>query len=65
MSLKLLPLPCLEQVLREDKFVEKLVKQGLAKKALQRLDLLRRLQSMISKAVETVLHDIPRSERQK
>ncbi|CAN0217051.1 unnamed protein product, partial [Scytosiphon promiscuus] len=51
-------------VLREDKFVEKLVKQGLAKKALQRLDLLRRLQTMVSKGIETVLREMPRADRQ-
>lgn len=45
--------------------MEKLVKQSLAKKALQRLDLLRRLQIMISKAIEAVLRDMPRGERQK
>lgn len=53
------------QVLREDKFVEKLVKQGLAKKALHRLDLLRRLQIMVSKGVETVLRNMPRADRQR
>eukprot|EP00903_Cladosiphon_okamuranus_P007802 g7551.t1 len=52
-------------VLREDKFVEKLVKQGLAKKALHRLDLLRRLQIMVSKGIETVLRDMPRVDRQR
>lgn len=51
--------------MREDKFVEKLVNQSLAKKALQRLDLLRRLQGMISKAIETVLYNMPRAEREK
>ncbi|CAN0253110.1 unnamed protein product, partial [Hapterophycus canaliculatus] len=53
------------KVLREDKFVEKLVKQGLAKKALQRLDLLRRLQTMVSKGIETVLREMPRADRQR
>lgn len=53
------------QVLREDKFVEKLVKHGLAKKALQRLDLLRRLQMNLSKSAETVLRHMHRAERQK
>ncbi|CAN0415553.1 unnamed protein product, partial [Ectocarpus sp. 12 AP-2014] len=52
-------------VLREEKFVEKLVKQGLAKKALQRLDLLRRLQIMVSKTIERVLRDMPRTDRQR
>ncbi|CAN0150637.1 unnamed protein product [Ascophyllum nodosum] len=52
-------------VLREDKFVEKLVKHSLAKKALQRLDLLRRLQMNISKSCETVMRQMPRAERQK
>ena len=52
-------------MLREDKFVEKLVKQGLAKKALHRLDLLRRLQIMVSKGTETVLRDMPRVDRQR
>ncbi|CAN0006915.1 unnamed protein product, partial [Ectocarpus sp. 8 AP-2014] len=52
-------------VLREEKFVEKLVKQGLAKKALQRLDLLRRLQIMVSKTIERVLRDMPRADRQR
>lgn len=52
-------------MLREEKFVEKLVKQGLAKKALQRLDLLRRLQIMVSKTIEGVLRDMPRADRQR
>lgn len=45
--------------------MEKLVKQGLAKKALQRLDLLRRLQIMVSKTIEGVLRDMPRADRQR
>ncbi|CAM9990021.1 unnamed protein product, partial [Discosporangium mesarthrocarpum] len=52
------------QVLREEKFVEKLTKHGLARKALQRLDLLMRLQTMINKAIETVLQEIPPADRQ-
>lgn len=45
--------------------MEKLVKQGLAKKALQRLDLLRRLQIITSKSIEIVLRDMPRADRQR